>query len=240
MSTSKLRPIQDSFGWEFFTYQVCQSICVTRLVLASTSPARLRLLRDGGIEPDTIAPGVDEDALVERLTAEGLIAGTADMVLALARAKAEAVLDNPIARDAIVIGCDSSLEFAGEALGKPHEPHVARERWMAMRGNSGTLFSGHWVIDNRQPQPGRLAPAAGRVSASVVHFADITDAEIDAYVATGEPLKVAGAFTIDGLGGAFLRGIEGDSHTVVGLSLPTLRDLVRELGVEYTSLWNRA
>jgi len=213
---------------------------VTRLVLASTSPARLRLLRDGGIEPDTIAPGVDEDALVERLTAEGLIAGTADMVLALARAKAEAVLDNPIARDAIVIGCDSSLEFAGEALGKPHEPHVARERWMAMRGNSGTLFSGHWVIDNRQPQPGRLAPAAGRVSASVVHFADITDAEIDAYVATGEPLKVAGAFTIDGLGGAFLRGIEGDSHTVVGLSLPTLRDLVRELGVEYTSLWNRA
>ncbi|MEN9607279.1 MAG: hypothetical protein RL605_1107 [Actinomycetota bacterium] len=213
---------------------------MTRLVLASTSPARLRLLRDGGIEPDTIAPGVDEDALVERLTAEGLIAGTADMVLALARAKAEAVLDNPIARDAIVIGCDSSLEFAGEALGKPHEPHVARERWMAMRGNSGTLFSGHWVIDNRQPQPGRLAPAAGRVSASVVHFADITDAEIDAYVATGEPLKVAGAFTIDGLGGAFLRGIEGDSHTVVGLSLPTLRDLVRELGVEYTSLWNRA
>jgi len=213
---------------------------VTRLVLASTSPARLRLLRDGGIEPDTIAPGVDEDALVERLTAEGLIAGTADMVLALARAKVEAVLDNPIARDAIVIGCDSSLEFAGEALGKPHEPHVARERWMAMRGNSGTLFSGHWVIDNRQPQPGRLAPAAGRVSASVVHFADITDAEIDAYVATGEPLKVAGAFTIDGLGGAFLRGIEGDSHTVVGLSLPTLRDLVRELGVEYTSLWNRA
>ena len=213
---------------------------MTRLVLASTSPARLRLLRDGGIEPDTIAPGVDEDALVERLTAEGLIAGTADMVLALARAKVEAVLDNPIARDAIVIGCDSSLEFAGEALGKPHEPHVARERWMAMRGNSGTLFSGHWVIDNRQPQPGRLAPAAGRVSASVVHFADITDAEIDAYVATGEPLKVAGAFTIDGLGGAFLRGIEGDSHTVVGLSLPTLRDLVRELGVEYTSLWNRA
>jgi len=213
---------------------------VTRLVLASTSPARLRLLRDGGIEPDTIAPGVDEDALVERLTAEGLIAGTADMVLALARAKAEAVLDNPIARDAIVIGCDSSLEFAGEALGKPHEPHVARERWMAMRGNSGTLFSGHWVIDNRQPQPGRLAPAAGRVSASVVHFADITDAEIDAYVATGEPLKVAGAFTIDGLGGAFLRGIEGDSHTVVGLSLPTLRDLVRELGVDYPSLWNRA
>lgn len=212
---------------------------MTRLVLASTSPARLRLLRDGGIEPGTIAPGVDEDALVERLTAMGAIAGTSDMVLALAKAKAEAALDNADARGALVIGCDSSLEFDGEALGKPHEPHVARERWLAMRGKTGTLYSGHWVIDNRNPEPGKLPPAVGRVSASKVHFADITEAEIDAYVATGEPLKVAGAFTIDGLGGAFLRSIEGDAHTVVGLSLPTLRALVRELGVEYTSLWNR-
>ena len=213
---------------------------MTRLVLASTSPARLRLLRDGGIEPTTIAPGVDEDALVERLTAEGAIATTADMVLALARAKAEAVLEHPEAQGALVIGCDSSLEFDGEALGKPHEPHVARERWLAMRGRSGILFSGHWVIDNRNPQPNQPARATGTASASKVHFADLTEAEIDAYVATGEPLKVAGAFTIDGLGGAFLRGIEGDAHTVVGLSLPTLRLLVRELGVEYTSLWNRS
>ena len=213
---------------------------MTRLVLASTSPARLRLLRDGGIEPTTIAPGVDEDAVVERLTAMGAITGTADMVHALAKAKAEAVLDQPDARGALVIGCDSSLEFDGEALGKPHEPEVARERWLAMRGKTGTLYSGHWVIDNRNPEPGKLSPAVGLVSASKVHFADLTEAEIDAYVATGEPLKVAGAFTIDGLGGAFLRGIEGDAHTVVGLSLPTLRELVRELGVEYTSLWNRA
>ncbi|MEN9660620.1 MAG: hypothetical protein RLZZ443_549 [Actinomycetota bacterium] len=213
---------------------------MTRLVLASTSPARLRLLRDGGIEPTTMAPGVDEDAVVERLTAMGAISGTADMVHALAKAKAEAVLDQPDARGALVIGCDSSLEFDGEALGKPHEPEVARERWLAMRGKTGTLYSGHWVIDNRNPEPGKLSPAVGRVSASKVHFADLTEAEIDAYVATGEPLKVAGAFTIDGLGGAFLRGIEGDAHTVVGLSLPTLRELVRELGVEYTSLWNRA
>ena len=212
---------------------------MTRLVLASTSPARLRLLRDGGIEPQTIAPGVDEDAVVERLTSMGAISGTADMVLALAKAKAEAVLDQPDALGALVIGCDSSLEFDGEALGKPHDPHVARERWLAMRGKTGTLYSGHWVVDNRNPEPGQLSPAVGRVSASKVHFADLTDAEIDAYVATGEPLKVAGAFTIDGLGGAFLRGIEGDAHTVVGLSLPTLRELVRELGVEYTSLWNR-
>ena len=197
-------------------------------------------MRDGGIEPTTIAPGVDEDAVVERLTAMGAISGTADMVHALAKAKAEAVLDQPDARGALVIGCDSSLEFDGEALGKPHEPQVARERLLAMRGKTGILYSGHWVIDNRNPEPGKLPPAVGRVSASKVHFADLTEAEIDAYVATGEPLKVAGAFTIDGLGGAFLRGIEGDAHTVVGLSLPTLRELVRELGVEYTSLWNRS
>ena len=212
---------------------------MTRLVLASTSPARLRLLRDGGIEPTTIAPGVDEDAVVERLTAMGAISGTADMVHALAKAKAEAVLDQPDARGALVIGCDSSLEFDGEALGKPHEPEVARERWLAMRGKTGTLYSGHWVIDNRDPRPGVTPPAVGHVSVAVVNFADITEPEIDAYVATGEPLKVAGAFTIDGLGGAFLKSIEGDAHTVIGLSLPTLRELVRSLGVEYTDLWNR-
>ena len=153
---------------------------MTRLVLASTSPARLSLLRSGGIEPTTIAPGVDEDLVADRAVSMGLIENTADMVHILAKAKAEAVIEHPDARNAVIIGCDSSLEFNGESLGKPHEPHIARERWLAMRGNSGTLFSGHWVIDNRQPQPGRLAPAAGRVSASVVHFADITDAEIDA------------------------------------------------------------
>jgi septum formation protein len=124
-------------------------------------------------------------------------------------------------------------------LGKPHEPHIARERWLAMRGNSGTLFSGHWLIDNREPAPGKLSPATGKVSSSVVNFADITDREIDAYVATGEPLKVAGAFTIDGLGGAFLSSIQGDAHTVIGLSLTTLRELALNLGVEYTSFWNR-
>jgi septum formation protein len=161
------------------------------------------------------------------------------MVQILAKAKAEAVLDHPDAAGAIIIGCDSSLEFDGKSLGKPHEADVARDRWRSMRGRAGTLFSGHWVIDNRSPKAGQLPPAAGRVSSSIVHFADITDAEIDAYVATGEPLKVAGAFTIDGLGGAFLRSIEGDAHTVIGLSLPTLRELIISLGVEYPSLWNK-
>jgi septum formation protein len=212
---------------------------VTRLVLASTSPARLALLRAGGIEPTTISPGVDEEALTARSIEMGFIDTTAHMVQILAKAKAEAVLDHPDAAGAIIIGCDSSLEFDGKALGKPHKPEVAIDRWKSMRGRAGTLFSGHWVIDNRNPVQGQLPPAAGRVSSTIVHFADITDAEIDAYVATQEPLKVAGAFTIDGLGGAFLRSIEGDAHTVIGLSLPVLRDLVTDLGVFYPSLWNK-
>ncbi len=211
---------------------------MTTLVLASTSPARLTLLRSGGIEPVTIAPGVDEELLTLQATDAGLIQNTQDMVQLLARAKAEAVIDHPEARGAVIIGCDSSLEFDGEALGKPHEPEVARQRWLAMRGRSGVLYSGHYVIDNRDPRPGVTPPAIGKVSRSVVHFADISELEIDAYVATGEPLKVAGAFTIDGLGGAFLKSIEGDAHTVIGLSLPTLRELVKSLGIEYVSLWN--
>ena len=210
---------------------------VTRLVLASTSPARLALLKAGGIKPVTIAPGVDEDAAVERAQSMGLISNTAEMVGFLAKAKAEAVVDRIEAQGALIIGCDSSLEFDGEALGKPHEPQVAIDRWKSMRGRAGTLYSGHWVIDNRNAQPGVVPPAAGRTSSTIVHFADLSDEEIEAYVATKEPLKVAGAFTIDGLGGAFIRSIEGDSHTVVGLSLSTLRDLSIQLGVPYQSLW---
>lgn len=209
---------------------------MTRLVLASTSPARLTLLRAGGIEPETMAPMVDEDEVTAVAKAAGQIRTTEEMVLLLARAKAEAVLSRPETAGAVVIGCDSSLEFNGESLGKPHRPEVAAARWKAMRGNSGLLYSGHWVIDNRDPQNPR---AVGRASSSKVYFADLTDEEIDAYVATGEPLKVAGAFTIDGIGGAFLTKIEGDAHTVIGLSLPTLRELVNELGIAYPSLWNR-
>ncbi len=212
---------------------------MTQLVLASTSPARLTLLRNAGIEPITIAPGVDEDAVVARAQSMGLIASTADMVQLLAKAKAEAVLDRAETAGKLVVGCDSSLEFEGRSLGKPHDPEIARERWRQMRGRAGVLHSGHWLIDNRNPVPGKLPPATGRSSRTIVHFADLSDPEIDKYVATSEPLKVAGAFTIDSLGGAFVRAIEGDPHTVVGLSLPTLRDLTLQLGVDYTSLWNR-
>ncbi len=211
---------------------------MTALVLASTSPARLTLLRSGGIEPITIAPGVDEDAVAQRANEMGLISSVEDMVHILAKAKADAVAALPEAAGALVIGCDSSLEFSGEALGKPHEPQVALDRWKRMRGHSGTLHTGHWLIDNRNPVAGEPSPAIGLVKSSKVNFADLSDDEIEKYVATGEPLKVAGAFTIDGLGGAFIESIEGDSHTVVGLSLSALRSLTLQLGVEYTSLWN--
>ena len=208
---------------------------VTKLVLASTSPARLRLLRDGGIDPITIAPGVDEDLVTEMALAAGQIGSTKDMVLLLAKAKAEAVVNHPDAQGALIIGCDSSLDLDGESLGKPHDPEVAIERWKAMRGRSGRLYTGHWLIDNRNG--GAMPPATGLATNTTVHFAELSDSEILAYVGTGEPLKVAGAFTIDGLGGAFIKAIEGDAHTVVGLSLTTLRELTLTLGVDYTSLW---
>jgi len=209
---------------------------VTKLVLASTSPARLRLLRDGGIEPVTISPGVDEELVTQNAIDAGEISNTKDMVLLLAKAKAEAVLNHPDAQGALIIGCDSSLDLDGESLGKPHEPEVAIERWKSMRGRSGRLYTGHWLIDNRENSA--IPPAFGQATNTTVHFADLSDSEILAYVGTGEPLKVAGAFTIDGLGGAFIRAIEGDSHTVVGLSLPTLRELCIKLGVDYPSLWS--
>ena len=235
MVVSISRPSQDSL---LVTPQVCQTRSVTALVLASTSPARLILLRSGGIEPVTIAPGVDEDAVAQRANEMGLISSVEDMVHILAKAKAEAVAALPEAAGALVIGCDSALEFAGEALGKPHEPEVALARWRRMRGQTGTLHTGHWLIDNRSPVAGEPSPAKGIVKSSKVHFAKLSDDEIEKYVATGEPLKVAGAFTIDGLGGAFIESIEGDSHTVVGLSLSALRELTLSLGVEYTSLWH--
>jgi len=222
---------------------------VTRLVLASTSPARLRLLRDAGIDPITIAPGVDEDLVAAEARAAGLINSTSDMVLLLAQAKARAALANPLAHDALILGCDSALDLDGEPLGKPHEPAVAVARWQQMRGRTGNLHTGHWLIDNRSGQMAAETGDAqtgdaqtgdaqtGLATSTAVTFANLTDPQIEAYVATGEPLKVAGAFTIDGLGGAFLDRIEGDAHTVIGLSLVALRQLSGVLGVEYTSLW---
>jgi len=203
------------------------------LVLASTSPARLATLRAAGVDPTTISPGVDEDAVV---AAAGHLE-PAEMVELLARAKAEAVAESHGSTiDGLILGGDSAFVIDGIIHGKPHLPDVARERWQRQRGRAGVLYSGHWLIDNRG---GVNHGGIGVVTHADVTFADITDAEIDAYIATGEPLHVAGAFTIDSLGGPFIESIVGDPHTVVGLSLPALRNLVRSLGIDWTDLWNR-
>jgi septum formation protein len=204
-----------------------------RLVLASTSPARLATLRAAGVEPLTISPGVDEDAVV---AAAGHLEPAA-MVELLARAKAEAVADSHGSTlDGLILGGDSAFVIDGIIHGKPHLPEVARERWLRQRGRTGVLYSGHWLIDHRG---GENHGGVGVVTHAEVTFADVTDAEIDAYIATGEPLHVAGAFTIDSLGGPFIESIVGDPHTVVGLSLPALRNLVRSFGIGWTDLWNR-
>lgn len=207
---------------------------MTRLVLASSSPARLALLGAAGIVPEVVAPAVDEESLTDGLKSTNPNVSTEQLVEYLAKAKAESVVSDPRTFGALILGGDSALEFQGASLGKPHEPEVAIARWKQLRGNSGTLYSGHCLIDNTDPKNSKMV---SKVSSTKVFFSDLTDAEISAYVATGEPLKVAGAFTIDGIGGAFLDRIEGDAHTVVGLSLRVLRDLTRQLGAEYTSLW---
>ena len=207
---------------------------MTRLVLASSSPARLSLLKAAAIDPAVVPPTADEQALSDKFKSTNPNHSTAQLVQFLADAKAASVIDNPLTFGALVLGGDSALEFQGSTLGKPHLPEVAIERWKQLRGNHGVLHSGHCLIDNRDPASTKVV---SKTSSTKVYFANISDAEIEAYVATGEPLKVAGAFTIDGIGGAFIERIEGDAHTVIGLSLGVLRELTRELGVEYTSLW---
>jgi septum formation protein len=207
---------------------------VTRLVLASSSPARLALLRSAGIEPEIVLPETDEPALAAQAKLENPNLSAQELVGLLAKAKAESVLHDISTNGALILGGDSALEFQGEVLGKPHEPEVALERWAKLSGNVGVLHSGHYLIDNRDPAN---PVGAQMVSSTKVFFSKLSNQEIADYVATGEPLKVAGAFTIDGLGGAFIDRIEGDSHTVVGLSLKVLRELAAGFGVHYPSFW---
>ena len=198
-----------------------------RLILASASEARLRTLRNAGLHPEVVVSGVDE-----ALEAAG---GVAELAARLARLKAEAVdarIDHG-STPTLVIGCDSLLEVDGVGYGKPKTPTEAVRRWQEIRGRAATLHTGHHVILGR----GSAVATRAAVASTLVHFAEITDAELEAYVASTEPLNVAGGFTIDGLGGPFITGIEGDHHNVVGISLPSLRVMLNELGIWWPSLW---
>ncbi|MCK2143301.1 Maf family nucleotide pyrophosphatase [Streptomyces sp. WAC00276] len=196
---------------------------IRRVVLASASPARLGLLRQAGLVPEVIVSGVDEDALT---------AGSPGaLALVLAEAKAAAVALRPEATGSVLIGCDSVLDLDGVALGKPADAEDATARWKAMRGRNGVLRTGHCVIDTAS---GRRASAT---ASTTVRFGEPSDEEIAAYVASGEPLHVAGAFTLDGRSAPFIDGIDGDPGNVIGLSLPLLRRLLTELDLAITDFW---
>ncbi len=198
-------------------------MAVRTLILASGSPARLRLLRDAGFDPKVVVSGVSEDDLGD--------GDAAASVAVLAERKARAVADR--SGNALVVGCDSILEFDGAPHGKPASEAQAREWLRAMRGRSGTLFTGHCVID--EPTGRQVAG----VAATTVRFASTTDAEIDAYLATGEAMAVAGAFTLDGRSAPFIEGVDGDPGNVLGLSLPMLRLLLASLDIRIVDLWTR-
>lgn len=212
---------------------------MTRLILASQSPARTKLLSNAGIAHEVLVSDVDEDAVQARYG----VTDPHDTALLLARAKAEAVASLPEADGALVIGCDSVFEFDGEAHGKPYTAEVAKERMLRMSGSMGVLHTGHWLVDCRDTDdtddggPAGSGATLGSVSSAEVHFMDMSEAEIDTYIATGEPLQCAGSFTIDGYGGAFIRKVDGDPHTVVGLSISTLRGLLGQANVDVTELW---
>lgn len=198
-----------------------------RLILASQSPARLSVLRAAGIEPVVRVSGVDEDALVASLanpTPE-------ETVVALSAAKAEAIEHDD---ECVVVGCDSMLLFEGELVGKPGTAEVARERWRRVAGKSGALITGHTVLRVSQ---GVVVGKASAAESTIVRFGAPSDEELEAYIATGEPLHVAGGFTIDGRGGWFIDGIDGDHSSVIGISLPLTRRLLGQVGVSVSTLW---
>ena len=200
------------------------------LVLASASPARLGVLRAAGTDPVVRVSGVDEDALAAKLRG----AEPPALVTALARAKAEAVAATAEFLDAVVIGCDSMLLVDGELVGKPGSTHAATQRWHRMAGSTGELLTGHAVV---RLGGGVVQAAAEGAERTLVRFSDTSAAEIDAYVATGEPLQVTGGFTLEGLGGWFVDGVDGSPSGVIGISLPLTRRLLADVGVGVPTLW---
>lgn len=211
----------------------CVQCIPVRFVLASASPARLSVLRAAGVDPDVRVSGVDEDTLLATLPD----ATPAELVTALARAKADAVTAEVAAEhpDAVIVGCDSMLYIGGELVGKPGEADVAVRRWQAMAGGTGELLTGHAVIRLRA---GTATATASGTETTLIRFSTPSAAEINAYVTTGEPLRVAGGFTLDGRGGWFVDGIDGDPSSVIGISLPLTRRLLAEVGISVVSLWS--
>ena len=207
---------------------------MTRLVLGSASPGRLKVLRQAGIDPLVVVSGVDEDAVSAAL---GPGTSPGDVVRILAQAKADQVaakLDDAVAADCVVIGCDSMLYIDGQLVGKPTSNEAARSQWQSIGGGVGQLYTGHCVARLLDGNPIRRASES---SATTVHFAKPTAADLEAYIASGEPLAVAGGFTLDGLGGWFVDRIEGDPSNVIGLSLPLTRRLLSRLGLSVADLW---
>lgn len=206
---------------------------MTRLVLGSASEGRRRVLRQAGVEPTVVVSGVDEDAIIAAL---GSDAAPGEVVRSLAEAKAEHVvtlLDAALASNCVVIGCDSMLYIDGRLVGKPASIDAARQQWQSMGGRSGQLHTGHSLIRLVDGEAHRVVESAF----TTVHFAEPSAVELDAYLASGEALAVAGAFTLDGLGGWFVDRIEGDPSNVVGLSLPLLRRMLGQVGLTVADFW---
>jgi septum formation protein len=207
---------------------------MTRLVLGSASPGRLKVLRQAGIDPLVIVSGVDEDHVTAGL---GSAASPAEIVCALARAKAVEVaarLDQSVAADCVVIGCDSMLYLDGRLCGKPQSPADAHRQWQSMAGRTGQLCTGHCVV---RLVDGEIVHQEAETSITTVRFGTPTAEDLQAYLATGESLRVAGGFTLDGLGGWFIDGVDGDPSAVVGIGLPLTRSLLRRAGVSIAALW---
>ncbi len=204
-----------------------------RLVLASASQARLALLRAAGIDPVVRVSGVDEDTLAGTLPD----ASPAELVTALASAKADTVAADVAAEhpDAVIVGCDSMLHIGGQLVGKPGGADIALRRWQEMTGRSGELITGHAVV---RLDGGAITATASGAQTTLIRFSTPSAEEIAAYVGTGEPLQVAGGFTLEGRGGWFVDGIDGDPSSVIGISLPLTRRLLTELGISVVSLWS--